>query len=105
MQLSLLCKFNGVSHVRGRCQVVRASDKSSSQISCGCKQPRHVSSVCAWRQIDFLGEPTTGNLHLVQRGGEEGAAGGVHALGLCSMGDVFEAPTEQLRARQQVRQS
>jgi hypothetical protein len=54
-------------------------------------------------QIDFLGEPTTGNLHLVQRGTEDGAHGGVHALGLRSMGDVFEAPIEQLRARQQVR--
>ena len=53
-------------------------------------------------QIDFLGEPTTGNLHLVQREGAQGASC-VHALGLRHTGDVFDAPPEQLRANQQVR--
>ena len=53
-------------------------------------------------QIDFLGEPTTGNLHLVQREGARGVSG-VHALGLRHTGDVFDAPLEQLRANQQVR--
>lgn len=52
-------------------------------------------------QIDFLGEPTTGNLHLVQREGARGVSG-VHALGLRHTGDVFDAPLEQLRANQQV---
>ena len=51
-------------------------------------------------QIDFLGEPTTGNLHLVQREGARGVSG-VHALGLRHTGDVFDAPLEQLRANQQ----
>ncbi|KAK9835055.1 hypothetical protein WJX81_007524 [Elliptochloris bilobata] len=51
-------------------------------------------------EIDFLGEPTTGNLHLVQREGGEGSSG-VHVLGLRHTGDVFDVPLEQLRANQQ----
>lgn len=50
-------------------------------------------------QIDFLGEPTTGNLHLVQRVTSEGLA---NVLGLRQFDDIFSVPYRELRQNQQV---
>lgn len=50
-------------------------------------------------QIDFLGEPTTGNLHLVQRVASEGLA---NVLGLKRFDDIFSVPYRELRQNQQV---
>ena len=50
-------------------------------------------------QIDFLGEPTTGNLHLVQRVASEGLA---NVLGLKHFDDIFSVPYRELRQNQQV---
>ncbi|CAL8467153.1 g6689 [Coccomyxa elongata] len=49
-------------------------------------------------EIDFLGEPTTGNLHLVQRVTSEGLA---NVLGLRQFDDIFSVPYRDLRQNQQ----
>ena len=55
-------------------------------------------------QVDFLGESTEGNLHLVRPAGEpEGAAKGIiDVLGLTQPEDVFSVPLASLRDSKQV---
>lgn len=50
-------------------------------------------------QVDFLGEPTTGNLHLVERVSTQGLA---NVLGLQNMDDIFTIPFRELKEKQQV---
>lgn len=45
-------------------------------------------------QVDFLGESTTGNLHLVGREQEHGIG---NVLGLASVDDIVDMPVNQLR--------
>ena len=49
--------------------------------------------------MDFLGEPTTGNLHLVERVSTQGVA---NVLGLQKMDDIFTIPFSDLKEKQQV---
>ena len=51
-------------------------------------------------QIDFLGEPTTGNLHLVSRVTSEGLA---NVLGLRHFDEIIETPYKSLQHSQRVR--
>ena len=50
-------------------------------------------------QVDFHGEPTTGNLHLVERVSTQGVA---NVLGLQKIDDIFTIPFSDLKAKQQV---
>ena len=51
-------------------------------------------------QVDFLGEVTTGNLHLVDSVTTEGT---VNVLGLSHLGDIVDVPYEDLKDSQKVR--
>ena len=64
---------------------------------CHAGELSQLPACCA--QIDFLGEPTTGNLHLVQRAASEGAA---NVLGLRHFDDIFSVPYRLLQQSQQV---
>ncbi|KAK9819835.1 hypothetical protein WJX72_002959 [[Myrmecia] bisecta] len=48
-------------------------------------------------EVDFLGEVTTGNLHLVERVNSEGI---VNVLGLSQLNDIFDMPYTKLKAAQ-----
>lgn len=52
-----------------------------------------------YQQVDFLGESTEGNLHLVSRASNKSAK---TVLGLLHPRDILETPIEQLKAAQQV---
>lgn len=51
-------------------------------------------------QVDFLGESTEGNLHLVSRASHKGIT---KILGLSSSGDILSVPINQLKSSQEVR--
>ena len=64
-----------------------------------CSFPR------ACTQIDFLGESTTGNLHLELRQGiikDLRSAGVVNVLGMHTLDDIYTLPLESLKKSTQV---
>lgn len=70
---------------------------SNNQIECSDYQSRWLRR--SDLQVDFLGEPTTGNLHLVERVSTQGVA---NVLGLQKMDDIFTIPFSDLKEKQQV---
>lgn len=59
-----------------------------------------VPDLPAALQVDFLGEPTTGNLHLVEK--RASSKGGANVLGLQKIDDIFSIPFGQLKEKQHV---
>jgi hypothetical protein len=66
-----------------------------------CSYPSDIRCLCAgvtqaWPhiQVDFLGESTTGNLHLV---GQEQDHSIGNVLGLASVEDIVDMPVNELR--------
>ena len=59
-----------------------------------------VPDLPAALQVDFLGEPTTGNLHLVEK--RASSKGGANVLGLQKIDDIFSIPFGELKEKQHV---